>query len=79
MGGAAVALPPAGVGPDLADGRYRRGELLAIAGDDEGARAELAQALALEPGHAGAGAILARLEAHKRAPGSRDAAGHAVR
>ncbi|HKC25294.1 MAG TPA: tetratricopeptide repeat protein [Thermoanaerobaculia bacterium] len=75
-----VALPSAGEGPDLADGRYRRGELLALAGDVDGARAELAQALALEPGHAGAGATLARLEAHERERASGAAAsGHAVR
>jgi tetratricopeptide (TPR) repeat protein len=66
-----LALPPSGDGPDPSDGRYRRGQLLALSGDDEGARAELAQALALEPGHAGAGECLARVASHERERASR--------
>jgi tetratricopeptide (TPR) repeat protein len=60
-----LALPQAADGPDHADGHLRRGQLLARLGDVEAARAELMQALALEPGHAGANQALAEL-ARKR-------------
>jgi len=61
-----LELPPHADGPDASDARFRRGELLALQGDDEGARAELTRALMLEPGHAGAGQALARLTLKKR-------------
>ena len=56
-----LALPPASEGPDFADGHELRGRLLMMSGELEAARAELEQALALEPRHAAAVRSLAEL------------------
>ena len=58
-----LAMPALPDGPQPSDARWRKGELLALSGDLEAARAELVAALALEPGHQGARAALTQLDA----------------